>query len=346
MKSRILIILVFLGLVFSSYTIYYLSSWAKHPVNIEGEVLVELTKGESLRSLSEDLKNKGLIQNALFFHLWVKYHERSYEHFLAGLYRFVDKVSPQEIIRTMVEGKTYNPLALEFTIPEGATVAQVRAHLISLELGTEEDFKKLETDHAWFEKMGIPVLEGFLFPATYKFFHKKPTPEEAYEKPIREFFNRLPSHYEDKLKEFDLTLEQWVSFASLIEKETAQNDERSKIAEVIWRRLKAGSPLGIDSTLIYGIPNFNGNLTWADLQNEKNPYNSRIHKGLPPTPIASPSLASLEAVFNPTSEGYYYFVLIPGAEKKHHFSSNFKEHSLHVQDLVRSQRSAGFDSSK
>ncbi len=302
------------------------------------ETLVGLPKGTSLHALAEDLEQRGLISNALFFQIWVKLHRHSYEHFMAGTYRFTEAVSPTNIMRKMLDGDTYNPVVLEYTIPEGARFAQVITTLVELGVGAEEDYHQLASDPVWLSSMGITGVEGFLFPATYRFFNTKPTVKEALERAIKEFFARIPPNYKERLDAYKLTLEQWVSFASLIERETAWDEERPKISAVIWGRLKSGMSLGIDAALIYGIKDYAGNITRAHLQDPTNLYNNRIHRGLPPTPIASPSLASLEAVFNPVSEPYYYFVLIPDSGRKHHFSKSFKEHSIHVRRLVEAQR--------
>lgn len=317
----------------------FFTMWAQRPVHLTDEALITLNKGMSLHTLSKELEQKGLISSPLLFQLWVKLHRHSYERFLAGTYRFEDSVKPIDIMQTMMDGKTYNPVSLEFTIPEGATFAQIRAHLVNLEVGTDEEFLKLSKDKTFLSTLGIECLEGFLFPATYVFHNKKPTAQEVLERVVKEFFTRIASDYKENLQIHSLTLEEWVAFASLIEKEAYAAEERPMISEVIWRRLKAGIPLGIDAALIYGIKDYNGNITREDLRNPKNLYNNRIHKGLPPTPIASPSLDSLTSVFYPTAEGFYYFVLVPGPERKHHFSTNFKEHSLYVRDLVRAQRS-------
>ena len=93
--------------------------------------------------------------------------------------------------------------------------------------------------------------------------------------------------------------------------------------------------------LIYGIPDYAGDLKWAHLSDASNPYNGRIHKGLPPTPIGSPSAASLEAVLSPSNYGYYYYVLMPGGGGRHHFSKSLKEHNEHVRRLVDATGASG-----
>ena len=91
--------------------------------------------------------------------------------------------------------------------------------------------------------------------------------------------------------------------------------------------------------MIYGIAGYDGDLRWKDLSDRKNPFNTRIYKGLPPSPIGSVTIASLEAVLKPAHEGNYYYVLMPGPEQQHHFSKNLSEHNEHVRQLVKSSRS-------
>ena len=135
-----------------------------------------------------------------------------------------------------------------------------------------------------------------------------------------------------------LTLDQAVTFASLIEMETMQESEKRLIAEVIWRRLKRGEPLGIDAAIIYGIPDYDGDIKWVHLRDAKNRYNTRIHKGLPPTPIGAVSRVSLEAVLEPTNFGYYYYVLDAVDHTHHTFSKTLAEHNLNVQKYLRASR--------
>ena len=154
---------------------------------------------------------------------------------------------------------------------------------------------------------------------------------------VDEFFKRMPAHYLKQLKIIDLTLKEAVIIASLIEKETSIASEKPLIAEVILNRLKKRMPLGIDASVIYGIHNFKGNLTLRHLKDYHNKYNTRIHKGLPPTPICSPSLSSLQAVINPSKKGFYYYVLLPEEKQvSHHFSKTLKEHNRYVVKLLNS----------
>lgn len=329
-------IVLFPGLVLLAFA-FYLLFWSQ--ASIPEDTVVNLPKGGSLKQLSEDLESKHLVDNALMFRLLVKVLG-NYEKFQAGLYRFEGAISPKDIVQSMELGKTYTPLILEFTIPEGYTLQQVKEKLVRFGISKASEFDALVADPDFLSSLGVTAqnLEGFLYPATYRFYGEKVAVREVLERAVREFYNKVPISYEEDLRQKGLSFYEGIIFASLIEHETRWEDEKPRVAEVIRRRLKDHSPLGIDAALIYGIEDYKGDITNQHLKDRDNPYNTRIHKGLPPTPIGAPSLASLKAVLNPTKEGYYYYVLLPGNEKRHHFSRSLKEHNRFVQRLVQFQR--------
>ncbi len=316
----------------------YLPLWASRNVTLTEPRLVVLAKGESLGSLAEEMHRIGLISSSWSFRLWMR-NEGTYGKFQAGQYKFEGDVSPTAIRETMEAGKTFQPIALQFVIPEGFTLKQVIDRLEAKGLATRKELEALGRDKSLREKFGIagPTLEGFLYPATYT-FHEMPTAEDVFKRMLVKFFESLPRDLEDKLKNRNLTLYQAVTIASLIEKETQLDEERDLVSEVIWNRLRDGEPLGIDAALIYGIPNYQGDIKWEHLKDSKNLYNNRIHKGLPPTPIGAVSMASLEAVFSPSQEGYRYYVLASDGSKRHRFSKSLEEHNFYVKQLLESFR--------
>jgi peptidoglycan lytic transglycosylase G len=167
-----------------------------------------------------------------------------------------------------------------------------------------------------FEGANPPHLEGFLFPATYEF--TADTTSRALVRKQLEAFERAWSEVDlrdakkKNLEPYDVLI-----IASMVERETIAPDERPKVAAVIYNRLKAGMPLGIDATIRYGL-NVPGTeaLRVSQLESD-NPYNTRNRQGLPPTPIANPGLASMRAAAKPAKEGYLFFVRKP--DKIHHF---------------------------
>lgn len=320
---------------------YWLEEWSQRPIVLDEQRTVSLPAKTPLRQLSHALLSQGIVNSDFFFSLWIKW-KRYYPRFQAGPYAFIGSVSPQDIADKMMRGEIYNPLILELTIPEGYTITQINQKIEAILNIPFETLEGLSRDKNFIHSLGVQEdsLEGYTYPATYHFFQKKPQPEQVYKEMVGEFFKRLPPNYIQDLKNKGLSLHQAVIFASLIERESSKSEEYSKISEVIWNRLHAKMPLAIDASLIYGIKDYKGNLTKAHLMDPSNPYNTRIHPGLPPGPIASCSLEALLAVLTPTNEGYYYYVLLSGEGKAHHFSKNLKEHNHYVKKLIQSQREA------
>lgn len=324
----ILGVCVAVGLKFG---LYY---WSVQPVDVAEEVTIDYPSDTSLKSLAGTLKERELVSSTDLFVYLVK-TSYDYSKFQAGEYLFNGKVSPKAIVETLVQGKIAPEKVVSIAIPEGFTQKQIFKRLTENGLGSAETYWQLSKDREFIRSQNIRAksLEGYLYPATYD-FPEKATEKQILQKMISTFFARLPTGYVDQLKKMRLTLNEAVTFASLIETETNVDEERPMVAEVIWNRLRDRAPLGIDSALIYGIKDYDGDIRWKHLRDKSNPYNTRIHKGLPPGPVASPALPSMEAVIAPTKKGYYYYVLKAGTNR-HHFSKSLKEHNRHVKKLVR-----------
>lgn len=339
--KRFLGFLTLLGVLLMAaggFGLYRLRLWAEQARALDEPVLVEFPRGTRLVDLSESLEERGVVDHAVFFHLYVKFFSR-YETFQAGTYRFEKPTSPLTLIQTLQEGRTYVPVVVQFTIPEGFTMKQIAERMAAHGVGDVNSTLRMMRDAALAQALGVKskTLEGYLYPATYSFTYQ-PDSQTVIKEMVKTFFSKLPADLESRLSSRGLTLQQGVIFASLIELETKYDDEKPKVSEVIWRRLKEGMPLGIDAAIIYGIKDYRGDLTWKHLKDDKNLYNTRLHKGLPPGPIGNPSLSSLEAVLNPTEEGYYFYVLTPGGEERHHFSRSLSEHNTHVKLLLEASK--------
>ncbi len=295
---------------------------------------VDFKPGTTLNSLTKILTEKKLLKQPDYFKNYIKL-KKIYPNFQAGPYRFEAPMSTMNIIQDFSTGNTYTPLLARVTIPEGFNIKQIAARLAAQDFGTQAQILSKLSDPKVAEKYGLKAktLEGFIYPATYD-FHKEMTVEAFLDQSIGNFKKNLPPNYEDKIKKLKLSLYDAVKFASLIELETQLEREKPIVSEVIWNRLNANDLLGIDAALIYGIKNYNNDIKTIHLRDRSNPYNNRIHRGLPPTPIGSPSISSLEAVINPSSYGYYFYVLKPGGGKEHHFSKTLAEHNRWVKKLI------------
>ena len=318
---------------------WHIQQWGDTERNLVMTRDVSFPAGTSLRQLAHTLEQEEVVDSAFLFRLFVR-SQADFKKFQAGKYRFEGNVSPSKIAARISAGDIHIELRLRFSVPEGFTLAKITARMAAHGLGTQAELQRLARDRLFLAELKVKAdsLEGYLYPATYSFYQQLPTARQVFARMVAKWRAMLPADYEQQVAAKDLTLRQAVTMASLIELETAHDDERNKISEVIWRRLKDRTPLAIDASIIYGIKDYDGDLKRRHLRDASNPWNTRIHRGLPPTPIGSPSLASLLAVLNPTNEGHYFYVLIPDGSKRHHFSRTLREHNRHVRKLIRASR--------
>lgn len=170
---------------------------------------------------------------------------------------------------------------------------------------------------------GVPSLEGFLFPATYELERRAPA-SDLVAKQLQALEENLSGVDLGAAKKKNLTPYDVLIIASMIEREVSVPEERRLVAAVIYNRLSAGEPLGIDATLRYELDNFTEPLKESELATDT-PYNTRLYAGLPPTPIGNPGLASIEAAAKPAKKNYRYYVIKPGTCNEHFFTSDSAE---------------------
>lgn len=328
---------IVLAVVLLTYWGVSITKWGKSAVDVPKAATIHFPSGTRLDELAGSLEASGVIDDAFKFKLWVKF-KGNYQRYQAGLYRFSGKIKPELVDEKLRKGKIYTPVVLQFVIPEGFTLKQVINRLVANRIGTQKQLWTLVKDKKFLAEMGIKsdTLEGYIYPATYS-FTTIPKPREILKHMVDSFWRKLPERYLERIKAKKLSLHDAVTFASLIELETSHEDEKNMISEVIWNRLKKREALAIDAALIYGIKDYKGDIKWKHLRDKTNKYNTRIYKGLPPGPIGAVSSSTLEAVLNPTSKGYYFYVLKAGTTR-HHFSKTLREHNKHVKLLLEKQR--------
>jgi UPF0755 protein len=333
---KLMITFILMGAIVGYAALKYLEVWAETPTPVSSEIFIEFRPGTPLRSLAAQLESKKLVSNGQLFIYWMKL-SGDYSTLEAGTYLFKEAISPSGIRDKLKKGDTYTPLVLQVIIPEGFTLKMLNNRLATKNVGKLSELKALVIDQHFIRSLGLnaPSLEGFTFPATYN-FDKLPSATEFYKKVVKTFFEKLPKNYESDIARIGMTLTQAVTMASLIELETMRDEEKPMIAEVIFSRLKKGEPLGIDAAVIYGIQDYDGDIRTKDLKNAKNLYNTRIHRGLPPSPIGAVSTSSLLALLNPTNLGYYYYVLDSTDRTRHAFSKTLAEHNALVRKLLKS----------
>ena len=230
-----------------------------------------------------------------------------------------------------------NTDTVRITIPEGYTVQQIIALLAKNGVNTEESLTEaaqtatFNYDFIDNTSQDISRLEGYLFPDTYDFYVNE-KPESALRRLIANFTTKMDEDLMSEVEASGHSLKEIVTVASLIEKETAGNDQKT-IASVIYNRLAdTGSHgtygmLQVDASLLYALPGHEGAITNDDKKVDSK-YNLYKYAGLPPTPIANPGLASLKAALEPESTGYYFYAL--GKDGTHHFSATLQEHNSFI----------------
>ena len=306
-------------------------------------VVVTIPSGSSAQSIGDQLLQAGVIRSKRAWQTWTRIQTFSSRQggFQAGSY----EVSPQESL-TEIGNKIWTGKVVQagFTIPEGWNIRQMAAYFEEQKFFKAQDFltaiqqfssTPAAQKYTWLPP-NLPFVEGFLFPDTYQIPVGAVTPEQIITAMLDRFEKAaLPIYQAQQGKNpLKLSLLQWVTLASIVEKEAVIPTERPIIAGVFSNRLNQGMSLGSDPTVEYafGITQTPENpLTLAQVRTPS-PYNTYINVGLPPTPIASPGLASLEATLSPQATEYLYFVA--RYDGTHVFSKSLGDHES-AQDKIR-----------
>ena len=308
-------------------------------------VIVSIPQGISSARIGQILEEKGIIRNADMFRYYLKFKKQG-ERFQAGDYSMMPGMTLDEVIAMLNSGETIKEEVIRFTIPEGLTLVQIAERLSRQGIVRFEAFMNTATrykDSGVNPPFPIPddprlryPLEGYLFPETYEL--KKGAGEidiiNVMLKELEKKLSRLPADWRERLEARGLSLHGLLTVASLIERESALDEERPLIASVIYNRLKRGQALQIDATVQYLFDEPKERLLLKDLQIES-PYNTYLHSGLPPGPIASPSLASIQAALDPAETNYYYYVTKKDGSQGHLFAETYDEH---LRNIAESQK--------
>ncbi len=288
--------------------------------------LVTIKKGASLREIGDTLQGEDLIASSPFFVFYAELTgaERQIK---AGSYRLSNNLSMKEILERIVGGDV---LRYRVVIPEGYTTEQIGKLLVSKGIVTSAGFEAaLNTENLDYPFLqdapaGPKRLDGFLFPATYDLMADF-TPTEILDLMLKRFNAALTPDLQARAREQGLSVRQVVILASIVEGEAKLDSERPIIASVFLDRLKLGMRLESCATVEYVLGTHKDKLTDQDVRTPS-PYNTYLHGGLPPGPICSPGLASIEAVLYPAKTNYLYFVA--KGDGSHVFSTTFAEHLI------------------
>ena len=363
-KAFFISLLIFLGLISAgAYFGYQYVQSSLQPVDADSKqyVTVQIPEGSNVQEIGKTLEDAGLIKHGLVFSLYAKY--KNYADLKSGYYNLQKSMSTEDIIHELQKGGTaeaQEPVLATLTIPEGYTIDQMAQAVGQL----QGDFKEPLTADAFLAKVqddsfisqevakypslleSLPTkesgaryrLEGFLFPATYS-IKESTTVESLIDEMLAAMDKTLAPHY-STIKSKNLTVNELLTIASLVEKEGAKTEDRKLIAGVFYNRLNLGMPLQSNIAILYAQGKLGQKISLADdagIDTSINsPYNVYTNLGLMPGPVDSPSLDAIESSINQTKSENLYFVA-DVTDGKVYYASNKEEHDRNVAEHVNSK---------
>ncbi len=331
--TLILAVMVITGVIFAVLLYQYATTPAGESAE---EQVVEIQPGMTLKQVSHVLADKKLVSEPRAFMLYT-YLQGEQNGIQAGEYRFSPSLSPRDILQALTNGLA---ILYTVTIPEGYRITEIAELLESKGLVEKEKFIEETRNPELLASLNIPSgsLEGYLYPETYKF--SKTAGAQRIVKTLLDTFKErvLQPGRVQRAEAMKFTFHEILTLASLIEKETGLGEERTLISSVFHNRLVKKMRLQTDPTVIYAMVNFDGNIRKKDLSIDS-PYNTYKHFGLPPGPIASPGLESIQAALEPEDSEFLYFVSRKNGS--HQFSTNYKDHTRAVRKYQLNHRFRG-----
>jgi len=363
-KAFFISLLIFLGLISAgAYFGYQYVQSSLQPVDASSKqyVTVQIPEGANVQTIGSTLEKSGLIKHGVIFAFYAKY--KNYSDLKSGYYNLQKSMSTEDIIHELQKGGTaeaQEPALANLTIPEGYTIDQIAQAVGQL----QGDFKEPLTAEAFLAKVqddnfisqevakypslleSLPTkesgvryrLEGFLFPATYS-IKESTTVESLIDEMLAAMDKTLAPHY-STIKSKNLTVNELLTIASLVEKEGAKTEDRKLIAGVFYNRLNLGMPLQSNIAILYAQGKLGQKISLADdagIDTSINsPYNVYTNLGLMPGPVDSPSLDAIESSINQTKSDNLYFVA-DVTDGKVYYASNKEEHDRNVAEHVNSK---------
>ena len=300
------------------------------PLVAEGDGIITVKRGDTLASLNHELVQRGVIHSDWVLPAYARLNPQA-ANIKAGDYRIDASASLPSLMNDITNGKV---VVYNITVVEGKTFKDLRASLVQT-AGIEHTLND-KTDAQIATLLGIDGSpEGWFMPETYQ-FHRGSSDLELLKRMYGEMQRTLEQEWPNRADGLPLANPyQALTLASIIEKETGVASERPQIAGVFVRRLQKDMLLQTDPSVIYGAADYHGDLTRKHLQTDT-PYNTYINKGLPPTPIALPGKASIQAALHPADGDSLYFVA--DGKGGHTFSATYEEHQQAVARYLKQQQ--------
>ena len=352
----IVIALVVVLIVGAIFAFLYIRNGLQ-PVDEDSKETVELSieSGYSAGDIGDILEEQGIVKNGFMFELYLRLN--SISSYQAVTHQMSPAMDFEQIARTLESGTMYEEVLYKVPVPEGYTVEQIAEQVGNNTPASADDFMELMNDDEFIKELIAEYpdmlteeilnedikypLEGYLFPATYDITQEEPdlrllvknmlnaTKENSYS-----LFTSIPQYtidYEGESK--DLSFHEFLTFSSLIEEEATSLADRSKIASVFLNRMASvpTMPLQTDPTVLYALGQHQDVVLYEDLEVD-DPYNTYIHNGLTPGPIAAPGLESLQSTLNPSDTNYYYF--LADEDGNNYFAETYEEHLKNREDHI------------
>jgi UPF0755 protein len=307
---RILKLILIPIVIFILVTIYFVlppfGSFSK-------PLMIEITSGDSLKTISTEIRDVGVIRSADLLRLMISINGGQ-NNIKAGVYKF-DKPLSVFTVAYRLSHQDYGYSPIKLTFPEGINSSTILS-IIDSKLPDIKNSPDFEAD-----KSMLISKEGYLFPDTY-FFPPNVDLKTIVNRMSAEFKRKIKK-YEDDILKSGHTESEIIIMASILEEEVKTAEDRRMVADLLWRRIKNGMLLQVDSTLGYVNGKKSKDLTMSDLA-MNSLYNSYKHKGLPPGPISNPGLDAIEAAISPTPNDFVFF--LTGDDGKTYFSKTYAEH--------------------
>lgn len=326
-------LLVFAGAVTMGWLLYDIQVFMVQPLKLTARTIFTVQKGMSLRDISMELAQGGWLEKPYYL-MFDGRRRKLATSIKAGEYELIPGMSPHAVLDLFVSGRV---VQYSLTIPEGWNFRQIvgavsnnRILRKTLHVSAQEQLMKVLD-------LEEPFLEGLFLPDTFHF--PAGTTDVEF---LRRSYRAMKSVLEEEWSKRDPDLPyeneyEALIMASIIEKETATEEERGRIAGVFVRRLDQDMKLQTDPTVIYAMGDtYDGNLSHRDLTIDS-PFNTYLYRGLPPTPIASPGRASIQAALHPEPGESLYFVAM--GDGRHYFSTTLEEHNLAVDKYQKTRNS-------
>lgn len=343
--ALVMILLLVVGI--GGYSAYNYVTSALQPYDEANNdpIPVSIPIGSGLDSIAQTLEDNNVIRDARIFKYYVKFNNES--DFQAGEYTLTQSMTLDELVESLKTGRIYREPIFTMNVPEGLTLEQIADVIEARTSHSAEDFFNLVTSDEFVQQAMIDfpnlltseiqgenvryALEGYLFPATYPFYEEDPSLESIIYTMLQGTLDNVQP-FRAMLDEQEKSVHWLLTFASLLEEEATAQTDRKTIASVFYNRMDAGMPLQTDPTVLYAIGEHKDRVLYSDLEID-NPYNTYKNQGLPPGPIAGAGRSSIEAVMDPSTTTFFYF--LADKDGKNHFAETYDQHLANIQTYLR-----------